>query len=305
MRVAVIGGGTITDEERVRALEVGRELGERGHTVVCGGRGGTMAAVCQGASEAGGTTIGILPSSDPGEANPYVDIAIATGLGHGRNALVPLNGDGVIALAGGAGTLTELGYALIYDVPVVGLETHDIDAAIETVTSPTAAVEALERAVNSSAMARSTTDEPETAVETHSLEGPYTLEPTAPSPAAFVGLREAAGMAPRSLEAATRGLPNSLFAVRVRHRPTDEVVAMGRIVGDDGAVYQISDMAVHPDHQGQGLGTAVMERLLEYLEETAPKTAYVNLIADVDGFYEQFDFAETRPTSKGMYRHID
>ncbi len=65
MRISVIGGGTITDEQRERADAVGRELGARGHTVVCGGRGGTMEAVCRGAKAAGGTTIGILPAADP------------------------------------------------------------------------------------------------------------------------------------------------------------------------------------------------------------------------------------------------
>ncbi len=132
----------------------------------------------------------------------------------------------------------------------------------------------------------------------------YTLEPSVPTPETFVALRDAAGMAPRSLEAAERGLPNSLFGVCVRHEATDEVVAMGRIVGDGGAVYQLSDMAVHPDHQGQGLGTAIMVRLEAFLEATAPETAYVNLIADVDGFYERFGYEECRPNSKGMYRHV-
>ena len=132
----------------------------------------------------------------------------------------------------------------------------------------------------------------------------YTLEPSPPTPETFVTLRNAAGMAPRSLEAVRRGLPNSLFAVRVRHEPTDEVVAMGRIVGDGGAVYQISDMAVHPDHQGRGLGTAIMARLEAFLERSAPETAYVNLIADVDGFYERFGYEETRPNSRAMYRHV-
>ncbi|MFC4540879.1 TIGR00725 family protein [Halosolutus amylolyticus] len=148
MRVSVIGGGTITDEETDVAAAVGRELGSRGHTVVCGGRGGTMEAVCRGAKAAGGSTIGILPSDRPDEANDYVDTAIATGLGHARNALVPLNGDAVIALAGGHGTLTEIGFAGIYDRPIVGLGTHDVPG-VETVETPAAAVDAVEDAVRS------------------------------------------------------------------------------------------------------------------------------------------------------------
>ncbi|OVE84002.1 TIGR00725 family protein [Natronolimnobius baerhuensis] len=152
MRISVIGGGTITDEQRERADAVGRELGARGHTVVCGGRGGTMEAVCRGAKAAGGTTIGILPAADPEAANDYVDIPIATGLGHARNALVPLNGDAVIALAGGVGTLTEIGFAGIYDRPVVSLESHDLSTLeanidLETVETPTEAVDAIEAAL--------------------------------------------------------------------------------------------------------------------------------------------------------------
>ena len=153
MRVSVIGGGESTDEQAARAEAVGRELAARGHTVVCGGRGGTMEAVCRGAKTKGGTTIGILPSDRREQANEYVDIPIATGLGHARNALVPLNGDAVIALAGGVGTLSELGFAGIYDRPVVGLETHDVPAledVLETVTTPEAAVDAVEAAADES-----------------------------------------------------------------------------------------------------------------------------------------------------------
>ena len=155
MRVSVIGGGEVTDEEAATATELGRVLAERGHTVVCGGRGGTMEAACRGAKSAGGDTIGILPSSDRREANPYVDVAIATGLGHARNALVPLNGDGVVALSGSSGTLTEVGFATVYGRPTVVLENGPIDgldpatvAGLEVAPSPSAAVDILERAVD-------------------------------------------------------------------------------------------------------------------------------------------------------------
>ncbi|WP_323172773.1 TIGR00725 family protein [Natrialba sp. PRR66] len=149
MRVSVIGGGTITDEEVETAAAVGRELGARGHTVVCGGRGGTMEAVCRGAAAERGTTIGILPGADRSLANEFVDVVIATGLGHARNALVPLNGDAVIALSGGVGTLSEIGFAGIYDRPIVGLDTHDVAGVeIETVGTPAAAVDAVEAAVD-------------------------------------------------------------------------------------------------------------------------------------------------------------
>ncbi|SEW25611.1 TIGR00725 family protein [Natrinema salifodinae] len=145
MRVSVIGGGTITDDQAARAEAVGRELGARGHTVVCGGRGGTMEAVCRGAKAEGGTTIGILPGERREAANDYVDVPIATGMGHARNALVPLNGDAVIALAGSAGTLSEIGFAQIFERPVVGLGTHDVPG-VRVVETPEAAVDAVEAA---------------------------------------------------------------------------------------------------------------------------------------------------------------
>ena len=147
MRVSVIGGGRITEEATARAEAVGRELGRRGHTVVCGGLGGTMEAVCRGVKAEGGRTIGILPTERPGDANDYVDTPIATGLGHARNALVPLNGEAVIALAGSHGTLSEIGFAGVYDRPVVGLETHNLPG-VDAVETPEAAVDAVEAAVS-------------------------------------------------------------------------------------------------------------------------------------------------------------
>ncbi|MFC3959661.1 LOG family protein [Halovivax cerinus] len=149
MRVSVIGGGEITDAESELAEAVGRELGTRGHDVVCGGLGGTMWAVCRGASEAGGRTIGILPTNSVTDANPHVDVPIATGMGHARNALVPLNGDGVIALAGSDGTLSEIGFARVYDRPIVGLGAVEIPTLeMETAESPVDAVDTLEDAVS-------------------------------------------------------------------------------------------------------------------------------------------------------------
>ncbi|SEQ80168.1 GNAT family N-acetyltransferase [Natrinema salaciae] len=134
---------------------------------------------------------------------------------------------------------------------------------------------------------------------------PYTVREELPDPETFAALREAAGMTPRSLEGIERGLPNSLYGVVAVHTPTDDVVGMGRIVGDGGTVYQISDMAVHPDHQDRGLGTRIMSALEAYIEDETPPQAYVNLLADVDGFYERFGFEETRPASKGMYRRTE
>jgi GNAT superfamily N-acetyltransferase len=133
------------------------------------------------------------------------------------------------------------------------------------------------------------------------MDDRYDLRERVATPEEFQRLRAAADMAARSREAVERGLPNSVYGVVVVDERSGETVGMGRIVGDDGAVYHVADMAVDPNHQRRGLGTAVMEGLISYIEETAPPGAYVNLMADVDGFYERFGFEETRPASKGMY----
>jgi uncharacterized protein (TIGR00725 family) len=147
MRVSVIGGSTPSDEGLDAAREVGRLLAERGHTVVCGGLGGVMRAACRGASEAGGETIGILPGEDKGAANEYVDTAIATGMGNARNALVVMNGDAVIAVDGAGGTLSEVGFASVYDRPIAGIDAPDA-SHVEAVETPAAAVEYVERNVD-------------------------------------------------------------------------------------------------------------------------------------------------------------
>jgi uncharacterized protein (TIGR00725 family) len=150
MRVSVIGGSSVTDERYETAREVGRRLAARDHELVCGGLGGVMEAACRGATEAGGHAIGILPGEDPTAANQYVETAIATGLGNARNALVVLNGEAAIAVDGGGGTLSEMALAREYGRPVAGLDSHDLaDIGVEAVETPMAAVEYVERAVDS------------------------------------------------------------------------------------------------------------------------------------------------------------
>ncbi|MFB6103100.1 MAG: LOG family protein [Haloplanus sp.] len=145
MRVSVIGGGNVASGDAERARALGRLLGDRGHVVVCGGLGGVMKAVCAGANAAGGETVGILPSESRADANEYVDTPIATGMGHARNAMVVMNGDAVVAIDGGAGTLSELGFAGVFDRPVSGLGTHDVPG-VEAVDTPEAAVDYVESA---------------------------------------------------------------------------------------------------------------------------------------------------------------
>jgi len=130
VQVSVIGSGA---EHEAAAEEVGRLLAERGCKVVTGGLGEVMAAAARGAKEVGGTTIGILPGRDRAAANEWVDHAVATGLGHMRNYAVVASGDGVIAVGGQWGTLSEIAFAKILGRPVVilepGLEADDVDRA--------------------------------------------------------------------------------------------------------------------------------------------------------------------------------
>ena len=123
MIIAVIGAGRCSREIAQIAEDVGRELGKRGLTLVCGGLGGVMEAVCRGAKETGGQTIGILPGFSRQDANPYVDIPIVTGLGEARNIIVVRTAQAVIAVDGEYGTLSEIAYALKLGIPVVGLDT--------------------------------------------------------------------------------------------------------------------------------------------------------------------------------------
>src|SRR5256885_11222148 len=137
--VAVVGPGEATPEQIATAEEVGRLLAERGAVLVCGGLGGVMEAACRGAKEGGGQTVGILPGGDRAAANPYVDVAIATGLGEARNALVVRAADVLIAVGGAYGTLSEIALALKTGKRVVGLRSWNIDG-VEPAGSPEEAV---------------------------------------------------------------------------------------------------------------------------------------------------------------------
>lgn len=145
--LAVIGSGDCDESTAALARAVGAEAGRRGAVLVCGGRGGVMEAACQGARSQGGVTVGILPGTDRRQANPYVDIPIATGLGEARNAVVVCSADVVIAVSGSYGTLSEIGLALKMGRPVVGLDTWELgcggqpNAAIVRAADPVQAVD--------------------------------------------------------------------------------------------------------------------------------------------------------------------
>jgi uncharacterized protein (TIGR00725 family) len=143
----VVGAGRASEEEARLAEAVGRGLASAGAVVVCGGLGGVMEAACRGARGAGGTTVGILPGSDRGAANEYVDVAIATGLGEARNALVVRAADALVAVGGEYGTLSEIALALKTGTPVVGLGSWEIDGLVRVAT----AEEAVQRALAAAA----------------------------------------------------------------------------------------------------------------------------------------------------------
>ncbi len=151
MIVAVIGDSSCSAEEARLAEAVGEELAQCGATVICGGLGGVMEAVCRGAKSKGGLTVGILPGEDSSMANPYVDVPIATGVGYARNMAVVKSAEAVIAIGGSYGTLSEIAYALKRDIPVIGLNTWSLsrngreDGSIIRVHS---AVEAVEKAIS-------------------------------------------------------------------------------------------------------------------------------------------------------------
>ena len=127
MIIAVIGTGAGCSKEAYALGEqVGREIGARGHTLICGGLNGIMEAACKGAKSAGGTTIGILPTDNPADANRWVDIPIATGMGYARNLIVVRSAQAVIAIDGAFGTLSEIAHARGYGLPVIGLKTWTI-----------------------------------------------------------------------------------------------------------------------------------------------------------------------------------
>lgn len=124
-----------------------------------------------------------------------------------------------------------------------------------------------------------------------------------PSVTDYLHLRKEAGLTPRSVEAAKRGLPNTVVSAVIRSG--DNVVAMGRVIGD-GLCYQVVDTAVLPEHQGQGLGKEIMSTLMHQLREITPAEAYVSLIADGDAsfLYKKYGFIETAPASIGMAQWI-
>jgi len=127
----------------------------------------------------------------------------------------------------------------------------------------------------------------------------YTVIEEVASVEDFLRLREVTGLTPRIRAAVEKGLPNSLYGIHIN---TDsKTIAMGRVVGDGALNFEIVDIAVDPNYQGQGLGRQVMEYIMSYLDRVAMPSAYITLMADVPELYEKFGFKTSSPVTEGMY----
>ena len=151
MMIGVIGGETCTAAEGETAYAVGRELASRGHTLVCGGRGGIMREACRGARSADGVTVAILPGDDRSDMNEFVTVPIVTGIGFARNTIIPRTADALVAVGGRYGTLSEIAFALIAGRPVVTIGSWDLtlpdgdSAPLVACEDATDAIDACER----------------------------------------------------------------------------------------------------------------------------------------------------------------
>lgn len=126
----MIGASSPKKSQETLAYEVGRLIAKEGWILVNGGLGGVMEFSAKGASEMGGTVVGIVPGPTTQTANPYVTIPIATNLGYARNMVIVHTADALIAIGGGEGTLSEIAIGLKLGKLVVGLETWEIEGVI-------------------------------------------------------------------------------------------------------------------------------------------------------------------------------
>lgn len=149
--IGVIGGSSAGAEILGMAEETGSLIAMQGYVLICGGMSGVMEAAAKGAKEGGGTTIGILPHTDRREANPYIDIPIATGFNEGRNLVIIRTADILIAIDGEYGTLSEIAFALKMEKPVIGLHTWEIPGVIKAGT-PAEAVNIALKILNESSL---------------------------------------------------------------------------------------------------------------------------------------------------------
>ena len=141
LQIGVIGAGSCDAHLKEKAGKVGYEIARSGAFLICGGLGGVMEAASKGAKDAGGTTIGVVPGDSRKSANPYVDIAIISNMGHARNAIIAQSCDALIAVGGEYGTLSEIALSLTMGKTVITLESKwDIKGTVKADT-PREAVE--------------------------------------------------------------------------------------------------------------------------------------------------------------------
>lgn len=128
----------------------------------------------------------------------------------------------------------------------------------------------------------------------------YKLIEAVPAVEDYLRLRSISGLTPRSAKAAQAGLPGSFFAVCAKHG--DTTVGMGRIISDGALFFHLVDVAIDPDHQGRGLGKAIVAALLAHVRKLAPAEAYVSLMANGEAhrLYAPFGFAPVMPEARGM-----
>ncbi len=135
IRISVVGAGRATSEEYEMARQVGAAIGEVGGVVVTGGLGGVMEGASRGCAEAGGMAVGILPGSDAGAANSWVQLPLPTGMGEARNALVVRAGEAVVAVGGKWGTLSEIALACTMGRSVILLGTPPAELPLDRARS--------------------------------------------------------------------------------------------------------------------------------------------------------------------------
>lgn len=138
--IGVVGSSRGTERQLMLARQVGALIAARGAVLLCGGMTGVMQAAAQGAQAAGGLTIGILPGANAYESPPneFIEIALFTGMREGRNYLIACASEGLIAIGGGYGTLSEIALGLRLGKPVVLLDSWQFQAAGESVQVPSA-----------------------------------------------------------------------------------------------------------------------------------------------------------------------
>jgi GNAT superfamily N-acetyltransferase len=128
----------------------------------------------------------------------------------------------------------------------------------------------------------------------------YSILREIPTVETYRALRTGSGLSDKTIEAAARGLPRSLFGVQVLLAA--KPIGMGRVIGDGGCFFQVVDIAVLKEHQGRGVGKMIMEEIMKYIEANVPESGYVSLIADGEAhkLYARFGFVPTAPASIGM-----